>query len=277
MAAQLDILNDYMEETLLIADGNVRNALNGQGLTSFADFAALQKSDIKNICANIRKPGGTVRNPNATQRNQPATIPNPGLPLGHIYERRLELLRYYVYHCTRIQRPMIPAAMTLDRLQRVYHLHESEEAADDEKKIDLPKPIIKVEDIRTNIEDLDDYLMRKRGTSGLLLAYVVRNEVALPDQANDPGFGMPDFAQEMVRHGDHNLPNYQDDNKEVWSVIRHLTHGGVAWSWVSQFARTCNGREAYLSLKAHYLGPSFQARVKAAADSTISKTYWDGN
>jgi hypothetical protein len=60
-------------------------------------------------------------------------------------------------------------------------------------------------------------------------------------------------------------------------VICHITHGGLAWSWVSGFARTLDGRAAYLALKAHYLGNLYHSRIQAACDTTISKNYFDGN
>jgi hypothetical protein len=161
-AFRLKELNDYLQDTLLIDDDDARRALKAQGLVGLRDFIGLTKDDIKNICTNVRKPGGTIPNPNAGGRNQPAFIPNPGVQLGHIFERRLEQLRYYVYHCNRIQRDLEPEAMMLQRLQVLYHLKESEDATEDEKKIALPKPILKIEDIRTHIEDLDHYLLRKR-------------------------------------------------------------------------------------------------------------------
>jgi hypothetical protein len=35
-------------------------AVNAQGLLSIADFATLEEGDIKQLCANIRKPGVMV-------------------------------------------------------------------------------------------------------------------------------------------------------------------------------------------------------------------------
>ena len=81
----------------------------------------------------------------------------------------------------------------------------------------------------------------------------------------------------MITRGDHASVTFHNDNKEVWNVIRHLTHGGAAWSWVSQYARTCNGRDAYKAIKAHYLGPSYRSRIQAACDALLNKTYFDGN
>jgi hypothetical protein len=104
MAAAI-VLNNYLLNVLLINDVQVRNALNIQGLTVPTDFVSLADSnDIKNICANARKASGTIVNPMAANPNQPPTIPNPGVQLGHmIDECWLEMLRYYVFHCTRIQ------------------------------------------------------------------------------------------------------------------------------------------------------------------------------
>jgi hypothetical protein len=163
--------------------------------------------------------------------------------------------------------------MTIDRLTNIYKMKEKEETVKKET-IDLPGKIVKVDDVRNNIEDLDDYLARKLGASGLPLAYVARDAVAAP--AIDPGFGLPSAYEEMIARGDHTQPAYQVDNVEVWNVIRHMTHGGMAWSWVSAHSRTQNGREAYLALKTHYLGESYQNRIKAAADSTLNRTYFDG-
>jgi hypothetical protein len=274
MAAALAQLNTYMQNILLIVEPGTRSAINQQGLQAFADFESLTDKDIKNICANARKPGGTIVNPNAAVANQPAVINNPGVQLGYVYERRLEMLRYYVYHSSRIQRPLVPQSMTLARLQHVYHLKETEDIAKEET-FKLPTAITKVEDIRTHIEDLDNYLLLRLGETGLPLLYVVRDEVPTP--AIDIGFGLPDYIQEMILRGDHGTASYQNDNKEVWNVIRQLTHGGPTWSWVSQYARTNNGRDAYMAIKAHYLGPSYRSRIQASCDATLSKTYFDGN
>jgi hypothetical protein len=42
-------------------------------------------------------------------------------------------------------------------------------------------------------------------------------------------------------------------------------------------AHTCDGCAAHLTLKAHYLGMSYQSWIQAACDATILKTYLDVN
>ena len=48
------------------------------------------------------------------------------------------------------------------------------------------------------LEDLDNYLIIKKGATGLPLAYITREEAALPAPANNPGFRQPDVMSEMV-------------------------------------------------------------------------------
>ena len=276
MAAQLPAaqiaFNLFLHDTLGITNEDVRVALNGQGLVSFESFVGLADDDIDTIAANVRKPGGTIPVPLARNGE---TVPNPGLSIGFLDVRRLEMLRFYVHHCTRIQRTLVAADMTIIRLQHVYKMKETEEQlAKAKDKLELPSKIVKIDDVRTNIEDLDDYLLEKRGESGLPLAYVVRDTVEPP--LVDPGFGLPTSIAEMVARGDHAQPAFENDAIAVFNVIRHMTHGGLAWSWVSAYNRTKNGRDAYIAFKSHYLGESYQARIKAAADAVLTKTYYDG-
>lgn len=132
--------NDYLRTTLLIDDLNTRLAINQQGLTLFGDFTGLTEDDVEELCANVRKPGGTIPNPNAHVANQPPTIPNPGQNLGLIQEKRLKMLHYYVHHLRRIQRlPVDRPSATLDRLRTIYLLKAEDETEDD---LELPEPFV---------------------------------------------------------------------------------------------------------------------------------------
>jgi hypothetical protein len=95
---------------------------------------------------------------------------------------------------------------------------------------------------------------------------------------SDPeAYGQPTFADELIRRAKHEgNPSYQVDNQALWSVIRKLTTGGFAWSWVSSCARSQNGREAYLQLKTHYLGQSLQDKIQSDADRILENTFYDG-
>jgi hypothetical protein len=102
MAAAQAQLNNYLDTPIGITTQATRAALNQQGIQSFDDFLTLTEKDISEICTNLRKPGGTVPNPDHDPQNPvvgvPATLPSPGISLGHLYEKRLKMLRYYALH-----------------------------------------------------------------------------------------------------------------------------------------------------------------------------------
>lgn len=212
-------LADYFLAMLLITSASARTALASQGLNDYDDFLTLTEKDIADICSNIRKPGGTIANPALIAGGgQPALIPNPGTPIGYVHEKRLKMLRYYRLHLQRIERPFNDGTATLGRLASVYALKEEEDLADDDD-VHLPAKLTTIDKVRLTLENIDDYLIRKRGISGVPLAYVVRPDVALPVAGDDPGFGNPSFALEMIRRAPHTGSFFQRDNIAVWNVI----------------------------------------------------------
>ena len=60
-------------------------------------------------------------------------------------------------------------------------------------------------------------------------------------------------------------------------MIYEVTHGTTAWSWVKGFHRSKDGRGALDSMRTHYLGASHINSVKAQADATLNKIFWNGN
>ena len=132
------------------------------------------------------------------------------------------------------------------------------------------------DNIRVCLENLDNYLQRKRGISGVSLAAYTREDVDLPPDGEDPGFGTPSILKEMIRHAPHTGATYHADNKAVLDTVQHVAHEGPAWGWVQSFAQQRNGRGAYLALKQHYLGGTFQARLHSRADQIIGTAYYDG-
>jgi hypothetical protein len=275
MAAAQAALNNYLDNVLGINAPGATAALNMQGLTSFDDFLSLIEDDVADVCSNVRKPGGTIPNPNYNPANPipgvPQVLSNPGIQFGHIYEKRLKMLRYYCHHMQRIQRAFTANHATIARITNCYRMKDAEDDAED---IDFPQKLTKIEQVRDVLEDMDNYLVRKLGSSGVPLAYVTREDVAVP--LVDPGYGLPTPNEEMISRAPHVGIYYQQDNKDIWQMIRHVTHGGPGWSWVQAHQRACDGRQAYLAIKAHYLGESYSARIRAQADNIIETSYYDG-
>jgi hypothetical protein len=77
---------------------------------------------------------------------------------------------------------------------------------------------------------------------------------------------MPSYNEEMIRRAPHNGLAYQSNNIMVWNMLPHVFHGGPGWSWIQARSALMDGRAAYNSMKRHYLGESFAARLHSSAD-----------
>lgn len=285
MAAMVDGLpqgvlpfNNYLGNTLGMPN-TVIQALNNQGLDTLLSLRSLNDTDVSEAAKAAKAPGGVIINPAWAPglMGVPQFINNPGVTVGFIYIKRLRQLRYYLFHLRRVQRDFVPAEATLQRLDDLWPRSEAE--TKEEKKLELPDKLSSVDMVRKATEDLDDYLEKKRGKDGVLLAYVVRMTVDLPEVTVgevDAGYGIPSLDDEMIRRARHEGDSFNADNAVVWDVIRHITHGGPGWNWVSSYANAKNGRSAYMALKSHYLGSDFQKRVKSQADKIMDSTFYDG-
>jgi hypothetical protein len=107
MAANQAALNNYLQDTLGFPE-DLSRALNAQGLDAFDVLTTLTDKDVKEMCGNVRKPGGTIPNPAYDAANPvagvPLTIPNPGVSMGLPCKKLLRQLCYYCFHMHRIQR-----------------------------------------------------------------------------------------------------------------------------------------------------------------------------
>jgi hypothetical protein len=272
----------YLQQVLGIAQADVRNALRLQGLSTVDDFIALSEDDIEDVCKIVRRPGGMIPNPafgqGAGRGAQPPLLPNPGLPIGHLHEKRLKMLRFFIYHLQRIQREFDPAIATMELLQEIYLLKEVDDE-DDQKKPALPEKLTKTDKVREVIENIESLLLSMKGINGVPLLYVVRDQVALPTGIGndiDEGFGQPTHTQEMIRRAPHTGVYFREAQKSVWNIIRHVTHGGPGWNWVQSFATTQDGRNAFLAMKRYYLGESYTRRIKLSAENTLSTAFYNG-
>ena len=141
----------------------------------------------------------------------------------------------------RIQRPFVAGAATLAMVQDVWddRFDLENPARDVEREvIKHPAPMVKVDDIKKTLEDIDNVLNKRRGLGGSLLAYITKDTLTIPEHTPgevDQGFCQPSREAELIRRTRHDGPVYRQDNMAVWAIIRHVAHGGPAWAWVSSF------------------------------------------
>jgi hypothetical protein len=122
--------DQYMSNVLGIAQVEARNALLAQGLGTVLDFNSRTEHNIEDVSKIVRRSGGTIPNPEFEKQPgqgippQPAVLPNPGLPIGHLHEKSLKMLRYFIFHLQRVQREFDLVIATMNTLQQVYLLKD---------------------------------------------------------------------------------------------------------------------------------------------------------
>ena len=93
MAGNAAGVKHYLQHTLVL-DEPLRNAfVDEQGFSEWNDGKDLTMEDIETMCKNMRRPGGTIPNPRAGDAGQPPTLPNPGIHVGYVQEKKLKQMR----------------------------------------------------------------------------------------------------------------------------------------------------------------------------------------
>ena len=93
-----------------------------QGFDAISEFKLLTDSEVVNLCAIIRKPGGSVGS--GTRQ-----VPNPGVQVSLKAENNLKLMVFYIRHyLDRIDRPITPEMITQEEIRRLADLKEAEKA-----------------------------------------------------------------------------------------------------------------------------------------------------
>jgi len=285
-------------------NADARAQLVPHGLTDWAAFRRITETDIDNIAKAIRNPGGTIPNPHRavylaaiaafdnyagqmpnplvrpTPPGPPETISNPGYPLTQATVHHMKILTYYLKHHVRTSRDFVNIGSTEARMQRVYDFKKVEDDYDADKAPKMPPKMDKISRIQEIIEEVEQYVESHRGSSGVFLAYLIReNDQPLPGDPYDPtvaGNVFDSFDEEMINRAPLEGPDFTIDNGRLWQLWYGILHDTEGYAWISGFLRRRDGRSAHYAVRTHYLGDGHNQRLKTKADNVIESTYYNG-
>ncbi len=254
---------------------NRANAIIAEGLNSFDTLVDFNKDDIKSLCSTVRKPGGTVVDPNDNTR----TVNNPGMSIPAIAESRLQLSAYGAAIYKKIGRDIDATTLSKNRLTE-FKLHK--EAVDNHDDPDSMPPISKTFGIMKMLEHFPTYLESKLGTSGVSLAYVIREMAIAPTPLPRQAHGKPwsnvhdSLVEELIDYAEHSGPTYKTDNATVYRILQDSLAGTQHISSIKPFQSRRDGRGAYEALMLHNLGNSKWEKVIEVAETYVNNRSWDG-
>jgi hypothetical protein len=103
------------------------------------------------------------------------------------------------------------------------------------------------------------------------LDYVVLLGIAFNPEAEDPAEGYDTVDQEMTTRR-----AFVDDRFKVWDIMSNICDKHSCFFYIKPALRTGNGRDAYMLLFHHFLGPNNVGNVASAAETTINGTRYNG-
>ena len=188
--------------------------------------------------------------------------------------KRLTAIHFYVSRCLALNR--IPDIRTLDidgpvtYMENRYLVVKTEE---DKDKIVIPTyrgdNWISVRD-RFTVQ-----LSNITGSRDIPLEYVIRQIEGVNInymEVDNPDLDNIDMTLNARLAGNF----YKDDNAKVYQLLQGFLVGILGYNYIHNFARTKNGRGAWLSLRAHYEGDSFKDTYRERAFTQLQKTFYQG-
>ena len=262
----------YLRGSIVMTE-NLADAFIAQGLDTFKELSGITQDDVHQIVSIIRKPGGTIPNPASTAA-RPPQIADPGLKVTYLQEKRLKCLVHYLKTCCRTQRDFQPAEATREKLQETALQKEIEEEIE-KSTIVVPKKLSTSKKVRESLDDISNFLSKKRGKWGIYLAYIIReNDHSDPTTLPDGPFATVD--DEMIERAPHSGAKFKSDNVIVWNIVRDVFYDTEGWSWVSQFERKKDGRAAVQAVEDHYIGSHGANALSEKAESQLDTAHYNG-
>ena len=269
MAARMTMLQ-FLQADIGLSNQAALSIMDDHGLDSLDALQEFTQEEMKTLVQATRRPGGTVPNPQAGVAGQPDLIPNLGFRIPATCENRLYVAVFIAKHLARTSRQSDRARFSRAELTLYRQVMTTEK---DREEPDEPTPPTKNQDMQRWFETLDSYLLVVYGVQGVPLAYVVRDDPEMP-RGLDPPASYDTIQLEMIRRCPHGTVLYQQDNRKVWSILANALTNHLMYVNIRRFARTQDGRSAYLALRQNVYGQSRIENILSKAEGDLESTFY---
>jgi len=112
---------------------------------------------------------------------------NRGTPVSFVSEKNLRKACFFRNYMDHIQRPFVAATATMVLVQDVWADRFDLENPDRDVKREVirdPAPMVKVDDTKKTLEDIDNVPNKRKGLGGSPLAYITRDTLTLPEHTH---------------------------------------------------------------------------------------------
>jgi hypothetical protein len=235
------------------------------GIDSLDEIANLDGiDDMNTMIKGVTNPGGTVM----TESGTAVTSRNNGIPVSIRAVANLKLCVYYWKHMERVQNQPIANAINLALVRSYRDQHRHEVGF----KKTAEEPEINDKDWTRTLEKIKEYLDSQYIVTGATLYYVVRPGIVVKPEAEDPTEGYETVDQEMTARAPHTRRSFVDERRKVWDIMSNICGKHSCFFYIKPSLRTRNGRDAYMLLFDHFLGPNNVGNMASEAETKLTGT-----
>jgi len=151
----------------------VRLGMIDQGFDTCDSLLDMADHEVEHLTRRMITPGGTQAG-----RGFAAGRANRGTQVPVRQEKNLRMACFYMNYLHCIQRPFVVLEATLARVREVWaDRFDVENPHKDavREEVKDPAPMVKVEDIKKTLEDVENVLNKRRGVKGSPLSYITKS------------------------------------------------------------------------------------------------------
>jgi hypothetical protein len=104
----------------------------------------------------------------------------------------------------------------------------------------VEEPVIHDKDWRRTLKNINEYVASQYGGTGATFDYVVRPEIAVKSEAQDPSTGYVTVDQEMTTHAPHTGRDFVNDRRKVWDIMSNICGKNSCFFYVRHALLTKN-------------------------------------
>jgi hypothetical protein len=120
------------------------------------------------------------------------------------------------------------------------------------------------------METIVEYIASQYGVSGVTLDYVERPYIEVKPEAEDLAEGYENLDQEMTSRAPHTGGSFVTDMRKVLDIMSYICGKHSCFVKIKPALRTRNGRDAYMLLFDHFLGPNNAGNMSSAAETKLT-------
>jgi hypothetical protein len=225
--------------------------------------------DVDMMIKGVTNPGGNVT---TGEGNTRVTSRNNVIPVSVRAVANLKLCVYYLKHMGRVQRQPIPNAINLV----LVHSYRDQQRHEVGFKKTSEEPEINDKDWPRTLEKIKEYIASQYGVTGATLDYAVRPDISVKPEAEDPAENHETVDQKMTARAPHTGRSFVDYRRKVWDIMSNICGKRSCFVYIKPAVRTRNGRDAYMLLFDHFIGPNNVGNMASEAETNLTGTLYNG-